>query len=263
MDEATLRALLPIVIGVLGAIAGGLIGYLLALTRESGRPEFEFEEVPERHRIRRQMYADAQDFYYSATGNQSQSEERLPKHTPIHESSSVQEGVLPPLLMADLRGAGLSGANLQEAILARANLQRTDLSRANLRGAILQGANLLGAELSGADLQWASLAKASLKGTKLRKANLRGAILQGANLLAADLSGADLQWADLSKADLRRADLSDTNLRGAKLLDTSLKDAHLAGADLDNETAMPLDWEDIVASRPEDKEARTPRLTTE
>jgi uncharacterized protein YjbI with pentapeptide repeats len=68
----------------------------------------------------------------------------------------------PDGLIADLRGANLSGVDLQDA---------------DLRGANLSGANLLGADLRDADLRDADLCRADLLGADLRDADLRGAKL--------------------------------------------------------------------------------------
>ena len=79
-------------------------------------------------------------------------------------------GTIKECLLADLRGADLSGADLRGADSSWA-----DLSGANLSWADLSGANLRGANLRGADLSWADSS--------------------GADLSGANLSGADLSWA--------------------------------------------------------------------
>lgn len=54
------------------------------------------------------------------------------------------------------------------------------------------------------------------------------------------------------------ADVWYTIAVSANLRQANLQDTHLKGAKLDDETVMPEGWEDIVASRPEDQDARGP-----
>jgi uncharacterized protein YjbI with pentapeptide repeats len=75
----------------------------------------------------------------------------------------AENGEVPELSRAGLRGLDLSGF---------------DLSRVDLRGADLRGANLNGANLSAAHLEGANLFKAVLDG-----ADLAGAFLHGAQFL--------------------------------------------------------------------------------
>jgi uncharacterized protein YjbI with pentapeptide repeats len=56
-------------------------------------------------------------------------------------------------MLANLRGANLSGANLMLANLSGANLMLANLSRANLSDADLRGADLSDADLSGIQVE--------------------------------------------------------------------------------------------------------------
>ena len=65
-----------------------------------------------------------------------------------------------------------------------------DLSRAALRGLDLSGFDLSRADLRGADLRGTSLCDADLSGTRLEGANFFTAVLDGADLTGAHLDGA-------------------------------------------------------------------------
>jgi uncharacterized protein YjbI with pentapeptide repeats len=99
---------------------------------------------------------------------------------------SIDAGILPARVRADLRGADLEGVNLRRAdlegaYLVGANLRWAYLVEANLRRADLEGADLQGADLRRADLRWADLTEANLRWADLRRANLTGADLTGAS----------------------------------------------------------------------------------
>jgi uncharacterized protein YjbI with pentapeptide repeats len=83
----------------------------------------------------------------------------------------AEEGEVPDLSRAALRGLDLSGF---------------DLSRADLRGADLRGTKLCDAHLSGARLEGANFFKAVLDGANLARAYLEGAqFLNCAQLIVA------------------------------------------------------------------------------
>ena len=69
----------------------------------------------------------------------------------------VENGEVPDLSRAALRGLNLSGFDLSHADLRQADLRGTNLSRANLSRAHLDGANLFKAVLDGANLAGAFL----------------------------------------------------------------------------------------------------------
>ena len=73
---------------------------------------------------------------------------------------------IPDLIVADLRGANLSGADLSYAILSGANLGDANLLGANLGTANLMGANLSDANLGTANLMGANLSGANLSGIR-------------------------------------------------------------------------------------------------
>jgi uncharacterized protein YjbI with pentapeptide repeats len=69
----------------------------------------------------------------------------------------VENGEVPDLSRAALRGLNLSGFDLSHGDLRQADLRGTNLSRANLSRAHLNGANFFKAVLDGADLAGAFL----------------------------------------------------------------------------------------------------------
>jgi uncharacterized protein YjbI with pentapeptide repeats len=69
----------------------------------------------------------------------------------------VENGEVPDLTRAALRGLNLSGFDLSQANLQQADLRGTNLSQANLSRAHLDGANFFKAVLDGADLAGAFL----------------------------------------------------------------------------------------------------------
>jgi uncharacterized protein YjbI with pentapeptide repeats len=72
----------------------------------------------------------------------------------------VENGEVPDLSRAALRGLNLSGFDLSHADLRQADLRGTNLSRANLSHAHLDGANFFKAALDDADLAGAFLYEA-------------------------------------------------------------------------------------------------------
>ena len=69
----------------------------------------------------------------------------------------AENGEMPDLSRAGLRGLDLSGFDLSQADLRQADLRGTNLSQANLSGTHLDGANFFKAVLDGADLAGAFL----------------------------------------------------------------------------------------------------------
>src|SRR5712691_11202475 len=69
----------------------------------------------------------------------------------------AEQGEVPDLSRAALRGLDLTGFNLSRADLRGADLRGTNLCDANLSGARLEGANFFKAALDGADLAGAYL----------------------------------------------------------------------------------------------------------
>src|SRR5205807_3136108 len=72
----------------------------------------------------------------------------------------AEDGEVPDLSLAGLRGLDLSGFDLSQADLRQADLRGTNLSQANLSRAHLNGANFFKAVLDGADLAGAFLYEA-------------------------------------------------------------------------------------------------------
>ena len=69
----------------------------------------------------------------------------------------AEQGEMPDLSQAGLRGLDLTGFDLSQADLRQADLRGTNLSQANLSRAHLDGANFFKAVLDGANLAWAVL----------------------------------------------------------------------------------------------------------
>ncbi len=132
-----------------------------------------------------------------------------------------------PLIIPDLRGAGLYRASLDLANLSGAWLNEADLGMATLNGANFNGAHLIEADLawanlSGAVLTYADLYEADFSCAKLNKALLHEAILSYAKLndtilSEANLSGAHLKGTDFSYADLSRTEIGWTTFAGNDL----------------------------------------------
>ena len=214
MDSYTSRAILPALLGIIGAILsgclGGVLGYALPIHTQWLRRRIGRHGEGPRWRSDRVL----RDRLYARQG---------------YGRVELRPG-------ANLRAVDLAGRNL-EAV----NLRSANIEGANLQEAILQRANLAGAELSGSNLWGANLLGADLRRADLRYANLRDADLGGANLLHANLRG----------ANLFRANLRGANLEGADLSGTHLFEADLTWTKTDVRTAMPQGWEDVVAHGPE------------
>ena len=187
------------------------------------------------------------------------------------------------VIMADLRGADLSGSECGEPSSELGN--DCQLACSNLRGANLTGALLSRPRLGAADLSDADLSGARLRGglfsnvaavnARFGAANLSGADLRGANVSGADLSGADLQDAKtveltacpaalpddawVCREIVRAAcdqpgprsfvllgphvDLSGSDLSGQDLRGVALRDASLSAAELDSADLREADLE--------------------
>jgi hypothetical protein len=126
--------------------------------------------------------------------------------------------------------SGRPFAKVAARLLMRLGGRYAKLARRILDGdkgivADLRGADLSGARLRAADLNMADLREADLSGADLSGARLRAADLSGARLRAADLSGADLHEADLSGADLNGADLGSAMCAHTVFGDVDLSEA--------------------------------------